>query len=46
MEMMTITSRDGITDEREPLPDDGTDCSGIFPDAIQDPSKRPYRFNK
>lgn len=33
MEMMTISSRDGITDLREPRPNDGTDCSGLYPDA-------------
>jgi cytosolic carboxypeptidase protein 5 len=40
MDMMTITSRDGITDERESIPEDG-----VFPDAVDDPSKRPYKFN-
>ena len=43
MEMMTISSNDGITDERETIPNDG-DSAGLFPDAINDPTKRPFRF--
>lgn len=46
MEMMTISSRDGITEERETIPDDGTDCSGLYPEAINDPERRPFRFNE
>lgn len=43
MEMMTISSLDGITDERETIPSE-PDSSGIYPDAIDDPSKRPFKF--
>ena len=42
MEMMTISSRDSITDEREPIPED---APALYPDARQDPARRPYRFN-
>lgn len=45
MEMMTISSRDGITDEREPIPSDGTDCSGLYPDAQTDAERRPLKFD-
>ena len=46
MEMMTISSRDGITDERETIPEseDG-DNKGLFPEAIDDPDRRPFAFN-
>lgn len=44
MEMMTISSKDGITEDRETIPNDGTDCSGLYPDAVADPSRRPFRF--
>lgn len=44
MEMMTISSRDGILDERETLPAD-PETKGIYPDAIADPSKRPFAFD-
>lgn len=44
MSMMTISSRDGISDERETIPD-GSDAEGLYPDAIKDPSRRPYKFN-
>ena len=40
---MTISSRDGMTEEREPIPQD---AEGLYPDAIADTSMRPYRFNK
>ena len=43
MEMMTISSNEGITDERETIPKDA-DSLGIFPDAIDDPTKRPFKF--
>ena len=35
MEMMTISSQDGITDEREPIPQ-GDNYNGLFPEAIND----------
>lgn len=44
MEMVTISSRDGITDEREAIPEG--DSQGLFPDAVSDPARRPYRFNQ
>lgn len=43
MEMMTISSKDGITDERETIPEG--DAQGLFPEALSDPTRRPYRFN-
>ena len=45
MEMMTISSKDLITDEREDIPSDGTDCYGLYPDARMDASRRPLRFD-
>ena len=46
MEMMTISSMDGITDERETIPAEtqSLQCS-IYPDAQINPEKRPYRFD-
>ena len=43
MEMMTISSRDGITEERETQP---PDSAGLFPDAVDKPDKRPFKFEK
>ena len=43
MEMMTISSNDGITEERETIPENG---EGIFPDALKDPDSRPFAFNQ
>lgn len=43
MEMMTISSTDGITDEREAVPK-GQDYKGIFPEAAT--KMRPYKFNE
>ena len=43
MEMMTISSRDGITDERETVPLD-PENRGLYPEAIVDSEKRPLRF--
>ena len=43
MEMMTISSKDGITEEREPIPE-GSDYGGIFPEAEKDPNRRPFKF--
>jgi len=40
MEMMTISSRDGITEERETIPEEG-----LNPDAKTDPEKRGLRFD-
>ena len=39
LDMMTITSTDGITDERETIPQEG-----LYPEAAKDPSKRPFVF--
>ena len=41
MEMITISSRDGITEEREKQPEDS---EGMFPEALDDPDKRPFKF--
>ena len=43
MELLTISSKEGITNERETTPTD-PDAKGIFPDAQRDPSKRPFVF--
>ena len=43
MEMMTISSKDGILDEREPIPQ-GDDTKGLYPEAINDKDRRPLRF--
>ena len=40
MEMVTFSSREKITDEREELID------GLFPEADGDPETRPFKFNK
>lgn len=37
MEMMTISSKDGITEEREIIPNDGDDNIGLYPEAELDP---------
>lgn len=39
--MVTITSRDGITEEREEIPEDG---EGLYPDSVETPEKRPFKF--
>ena len=44
MEMMTISSKDHLTEEHEPIPSDG-DCFGLYPDARMDASARPLRFD-
>lgn len=46
MEMMTISSKDGITDERETIPSDGSNyqCC-LYPEAQKDSTKRPFRFD-
>jgi murein tripeptide amidase MpaA len=41
MEMMTISSRDGITEEREAVPED-FDAKGLFPES--EPESRPLVF--
>ena len=41
MELVTISSMDKITSERETIPEDSP---GLFPDAIKDPETRPYLF--
>lgn len=43
MEMMTISSLDGITDQRESVPQ-GNDYKGIFPEAAT--KKRPFLFDE
>ena len=40
MEMVTLTSKQGITDKREPL------IEGLFPESNNDPSSRPFMFDK
>ena len=42
--MMTISSKDGITDEREVIPGDKA-AQGLYPDAISNPDNRPFRFD-
>ena len=39
MEMMTISSTDGLTDERETIPE-----PGMYPEAVDNPERRPFRF--
>ena len=41
MEIFTISSMDGITNERELIPDDSP---GLYPDAINNIESRPLRF--
>ena len=43
MELLTISSRDQITDELETVP---SDSKGLFPAADRNPRSRPYRFSK
>lgn len=43
MELMTISSRDAITEDRETIP---PDSKGLFPQAERDPNTRPLRFAK
>lgn len=43
MEMMTISSRDQITEERETQPEDS---QGMFPEAVDNPERRPQKFEK
>ena len=45
MEMVTISSRDGITDEYEKLPPE-QDGQGLFPEAIEDAEARPRLFDQ
>ena len=40
MELITFTNRDKITEEREDL------VEGLFPEANNDKSKRPFKFDK
>lgn len=42
MEMMTISSNDGITDQREAVPSQNNDYKGIFPEAAS--KGRPFLF--
>lgn len=44
LEMITISSRDGITDERETIPE-GRGAQGMYPEAAADPERRPLRFD-
>ena len=44
MEVVTISSRDGITDERETVPD-GAEKQGLYPEAKTDPNARSLRFD-
>jgi cytosolic carboxypeptidase protein 5 len=41
MEMVTISSRDGLTDQREPH--FGAE-EGLFPEASENPERRPFAF--
>ena len=43
MELVTISSKDQITDEHETIPADGKGC---FPAAERNPRSRSLRFNK
>mmetsp|Transcript_44161 Transcript_44161/g.59867 ORF Transcript_44161/g.59867 Transcript_44161/m.59867 type:complete len:120 (+) Transcript_44161:884-1243(+) len=43
MELVTISSLDKITSERESIPEDSP---GLFPAAIKDPASRPYLFEQ
>lgn len=43
MELLTISSRDQITDEHETIP---ADSNGLLPMAELDPTSRPLRFRK
>ena len=43
MELLTISSCDMITSDRETIPNDG---DGLFPAAKIDPRSRPFRFAK
>ena len=45
MEMITISSKDGITQERETVPQD-PETKGVFPQALVDPDSRPFRFDE
>lgn len=41
MEVITLTSKEGMTDERETIPEDS---SGLYPDAVGNPNSRPLVF--
>ena len=43
MECMTISSKDGITEDRETQPDDS---EGMFPEAVDNPDRRPLKFDQ
>jgi len=43
MELVTISSQDMITEERETIP---PDSKGMFPQAERDPFTRPLRFKE
>jgi hypothetical protein len=45
MEMITISSKDGITEERETIPKEGEDNNGLYPEAEIDSSRRPLAFD-
>jgi murein tripeptide amidase MpaA len=45
MEIITISSMDGITTEKETLPED-PDSIGVYPESISNPDRRPYRFDE
>ena len=44
MEIVTISSRDGIMDEREAIPD-GFEKQGLYPDAKGNPENRALCFD-
>ena len=43
MELLTISSKEGITDEHETIP---ADSRGLFPMAERNPRSRALRFRK
>jgi len=46
MEMMTISSRDGMLEEREAIPEDGVDTPCLYPEAQKEPARRPHQFDE
>lgn len=44
MECITISSRDGITSQRESVDEDDLTAIGLYPDAVDNPDSRPLLF--
>ena len=42
MEIVTITSKDGMTADREEMPED---ANGIYPNGAKDADSRPMKFD-